>query len=624
MSCQNNAISELNEVNPLKGRGDEKAELEIDRTDSSSNNKNVMEGMEETKTADEQGSTVNESSITDTSSAAASRVSVVADINNSNQEVDNNMIEDEEVKPETTTSQKIANGKITPSIAQETPMENEVIRDSMAVTTTSTISIHNGEQKQLQHFDGVEDEKECCRTTTTIQEVTMRSEEPHATVLTDMEGITPPPPQDSEIVGVIATAIPTDDGNTIGSNVKKCHREAKEVVKCCNSNTETSLSTEGSSSTCLKKNCVSQAEMVTIDDSADAKDDIICRTKIDMDVKGSSSINGEEDKISLEEMVTETETGTETGTETTIVPQDDNAQGNIIATTTTPVTTAMKDITTNHMTIDNNTNGEEQQQLGRKTPDDEVTTKGSENDTDGHCSKDVQNIGIVKNFEEEEEEGGMVDEDAIICGNETTVHAAGQDDDCSTVTSTAINAIDKLDISIEEGIDEKLNGTDETPQEIGKESSNVNDNKAMLIDKSQMEENQENEMVVADNHSAVMEVVDTTSNNEMDIEHENCAEETKSDYADASNIEPSNSNNRSTEKSDDMNNRKSGDKEGAICSSTPNMSPVPHDGGDSGSSDNNKECCNIEKSKPHSPVKKKGGGFLRRLKQKLSKPKGIQ
>ncbi len=497
------------------------------------------------------------SSSTSDSSSSASKV---ADIS-CNQHVDDVAGEEEE---ETVNSPKIVNDDKTKPIVREDFPKGKEVYASAAISEETATAKH-------------------CETVTAVQEDTQENE--------------------------VATISTTDDNNVVDSKVEELN-ETKEM-KCCDEDNApfgTLESTTRSQTGISKDEEEAKGNETMIDSSADTKGNTKAEEALGNDMKGSSC----KDKTSSNE---------EMENKTIIDPKDDDV------TTTTATAAAIKDtITTTQTVVDDNSKAEELDCM--KVDEEEAKEVSEETGKVGDCC--INKDATVQDIE--------VDDEKSI--------ATGQDD---SSTAGAVEAIDKLDMNGEEG----TNGTDEVPQGI----ANISNNKATDVVKSQ-EVQEGNE--VTNNSEAAAIVNGASDKMMMNIEDKECVEEKMK--VDVVNTESSNKSEeeKAEDDSSQTNNqsqideaanvensmnivspKSSGavDKEGMTDetlkssmnttsgvpesvtdidqkaednrdeTSTPNMSPVP----DTVSKE--KEC-NIDSS----PTKKKAG-FLRRLKQKLSKPK---
>ncbi len=552
--------SEVNQENFL--RGDEKVELEIGQSYISSN-QSVNKREEEVKMETTQGSTIKISSRTNKDSSSSA--SKVADIS-SNQHVDDIGGEEEE---KTVTSQKIVNNDKTTPITREDVPKDEEVDVSAAISEETTTVKH-------------------CETVTAVQEDTQENE--------------------------VATIPTTYDNNVVDSKVEEIN-EAKEM-KCCDEDDAplgTLESTTRSQTGISKDEEEAKDNEMMIDNSADAKDNTKAEEAFGYGMKGSSC---KDETSSHEEMENKMSSD----------PKDDD----VIATTTPAAAATIIDtITTTQTVLDDNTKAEE---LDCMKVDVEEAKGGSEETgkVDDYCSnKDA----TVQNIEVDDEKST----------------ATGQDD---SSTAGAVEAIDKLDMNGEEG----TNGTDDVSQGI----ANISNNKATDVVKSQ-EVQEEDE--VTNNSEAAAIVNDTSDKMMMNIEDKESVEEKMKVYV----VNTESSNKSEEEKAEDdssqTNNqsqineaanvensknivspKSSGavDKEGmtdeTLKSSMNTTSDVPESVTDINqkAEDNRDETstanmshvpdtvskekeCNIGSS----PIKKRTG-FLRRLKQKLSKPKNSQ
>ncbi len=367
--------------------------------------------------------------------------------------------------------------------------------------------------------------------------------------------------QENEAVDIVATT-PTD--KNVGSKIEELD-EAKDM-KCCEDNADV-VSQGTQESTCYQTG-ISQEEAKgdkTLDNYADAKaEDVNCDGYKD------------DTTTSQEEMVNKT---------AVIAPQD--AQGDVIATTTTT-----------SEAVDNDTKAEETE--GSMIGDD-VEAKGSEktgkNDRKDSTTQKVNGDTMVRSSEAD-----------------VVAVAAGQDD--SSSAPEVEESMNKLSMNVD-GM--KNDPDEEAPQETGKEVTTS----TAAIDISQ--EVQKNE-VEDSKTAAVAAVVDAGDKMDVDnTERSNLSAEKADDRIETNiqsqNDEASVKNSESsetaaaaiTESEADSNQKTEDDRESVNENSPSNLlSPMP-DAADSN------EVCNV-KTVDSSPTKKKGG-FLQRLKQRLSKPK---
>ncbi len=349
----------------------------------------------------------------------------------------------------------------------------------------------------------------------------------------------------------------TPTDGNVGSKIEELD-ETKEM-ECCGDN-DVSQGTQ--ESTCYQTG-ISQEEAKgdkMLDNSADAKAEKAEKAALDADVKGDGSKN----ETSQEEIVNKA---------AIIAPQD--VQGDVI-TTTTPAAAIKDTITTIHKAVDNNTKAKEIgcMKVDKEAKDSEKTGK----DDDDCYSKDatVQKVDVDKNVEEEK----------------------------------VYESIDKLNMNVE-GVDgmNMKNGTDEAPQEkkTGKEGNN--EATFTAIGKSKSQEVQENE--VEDNTAAV--AVDAENSMNAGSESSETAADKEGMIGETVKSSMNTTAAALTESEADSNQKAEDDGEPGNETSPSNArSPMP-DAADS------EKACNMKKF-DSSPTKKKGG-FLQRLKQRLSKPK---